>query len=130
MTELDFDKTGGLIPAVAQDFRSGEVLMLAFIDREAWEETLRSGCATYFSRSRGKLWKKGESSGHVQKIHEILVDCDRDAVIFKVEQLGPGACHTGHRSCFFRRVLTSWGIAWISPALVSAILVRLGPISS
>ena len=104
MTELDFDKTGGLIPAVAQDFRSGEVLMLAFINREAWEETLRSGCATYFSRSRGKLWKKGESSGHVQKIREILVDCDRDAVIFKVEQLGPGACHTGHRSCFFRRV--------------------------
>ena len=104
MTELDFDKTGGLLPAVAQDFRSGEILMLAFIDREAWEETLRSGCATYFSRSRGKLWKKGESSGHVQKIREILVDCDRDAVIFKVEQLGPGACHTGHRSCFFRRV--------------------------
>ena len=104
MTELDFDKTGGLIPAVAQDFQSGEILMLAFINREAWEETLRSGCATYFSRSRGKLWKKGESSGHVQKIHEILVDCDRDAVIFKVEQLGPGACHTGHRSCFFRRV--------------------------
>jgi len=104
MIELDFKKTGGLIPAVAQDWQSGEILMLAFINREAWEETLRSGCATYFSRSRGKLWKKGESSGHVQKIHEILVDCDLDAVIYKVEQLGPGACHTGHRSCFYRRV--------------------------
>lgn len=104
MIELDFTKTGGLIPAVAQDWQSGEILMLAFINREAWEETLRSGCATYYSRSRGKLWKKGESSGHVQKIHEIRVDCDLDAVIYKVEQLGPGACHTGHRSCFFRRV--------------------------
>lgn len=104
MIELDFDRAGGLIPAVAQDYRTGEILMLAFINREAWEETLRSGCATYYSRSRRSLWKKGESSGHVQKIHEILVDCDLDAVIYKVEQLGPGACHTGHRSCFFRRV--------------------------
>ncbi len=104
LSELDFEKAGGLIPAVAQDYRTGEVLMLAFIDRAAWAETLASGCATYYSRSRKKLWKKGESSGHVQKIHEILVDCDADAVIYKVEQLGPGACHTGHRSCFFRRV--------------------------
>ena len=78
--------------------------MLAYISPESWAETLNSGYATYFSRSRNKLWKKGESSGHLQKIHEILVDCDLDTVVFKVEQLGPGACHTGHRSCFYRKV--------------------------
>ena len=104
MLELDFQKSGGLIPAIAQDHRSGEVLMLAYISPESWAETLNSGYATYFSRSRNKLWKKGESSGHLQKIHEILVDCDLDTVVFKVEQLGPGACHTGHRSCFYRKV--------------------------
>lgn len=104
MVELDFKKSGGLIPAIAQDWQSGEILMLAYISPESWEETLKSGCATYFSRSRNKLWKKGESSGHVQKIHSILVDCDLDTVVFKVEQLGPGACHTGHRSCFYREV--------------------------
>ena len=104
MFELDFRKSGGLIPAVAQDWRTGEVLMLAYISPESWAETLASGYATYFSRSRGKLWKKGESSGHLQKIHAILVDCDLDTVVFKVEQLGPGACHTGHRSCFYREV--------------------------
>ena len=102
--ELDFQKCHGLIPAIAQDHASGEVLMQAYISPESWEETLKSGCATYFSRSRNKLWKKGESSGHVQKIHSILVDCDLDTVVFKVEQLGPGACHTGHRSCFYREV--------------------------
>ncbi|MBR2625828.1 MAG: phosphoribosyl-AMP cyclohydrolase [Lentisphaeria bacterium] len=104
MVELDFRKSGGLIPAVAQDWQSGEVLMLAYISPESWAETLASGYATYFSRSRNKLWKKGESSGHLQKIHSILVDCDLDTVVFKVEQLGPGACHTGHHSCFYRRV--------------------------
>jgi phosphoribosyl-AMP cyclohydrolase len=104
MVELDFQKSGGLIPAVAQDHQSGEILMLAYISPESWAETLNSGYATYFSRSRNKLWKKGESSGHLQKIHEILVDCDLDTVVFKVEQLGPGACHTGHRSCFYRKV--------------------------
>ena len=104
MVKLDFEKSGGLIPAVAQDWQTGEVLMLAYISPESWEETLKSGCATYFSRSRNKLWKKGESSGHVQVIHSILVDCDLDTVVFKVEQLGEGACHTGHRSCFYREV--------------------------
>ena len=104
MIELDLKKSGGLIPAVAQDWQSGEILMLAYISPESWAETLRSGCATYFSRSRNQLWKKGESSGHVQKIRSILVDCDLDTVVFKVEQLGPGACHTGHRSCFYREV--------------------------
>ncbi|MBE6367190.1 MAG: phosphoribosyl-AMP cyclohydrolase [Lentisphaerae bacterium] len=102
--ELDFEKCGGLIPAIAQDHLTNEVLMMAYISPESWAETLKSGCATYFSRSRQQLWKKGESSGHLQKIKEILVDCDLDTVIFKVEQLGPGACHTGHRSCFYRRL--------------------------
>jgi phosphoribosyl-AMP cyclohydrolase len=104
MVELDFQKSGGLIPAIAQDWQNREVLMLAYISPESWAETLKSGYATYFSRSRNKLWKKGESSGHLQKIHSILVDCDEDTVIFLVEQLGPGACHTGHRSCFYREV--------------------------
>jgi len=104
MVELDFSKGDGLLPAIAQDWQTGEVLMLAFINRESWEETLRSGHATYWSRSRSKLWKKGESSGNVQVVHEIRVDCDDDAVIFKIEQLGGAACHTGHRSCFYRRV--------------------------
>ena len=102
--KLDFEKSGGLIPAIAQDYQTGEVLMMAYINAESWQETLQSGYATYYSRSRQKLWKKGESSGHLQIIHDILVDCDLDTVIFKVEQLGPGACHTGHRSCFYRRV--------------------------
>ena len=102
--ELDFEKSGGLIPAIAQDYQTGEVLMMAYINAESWNETLNSGYATYFSRSRNQLWKKGESSGHLQVIKDILVDCDCDTVIFKIEQLGPGACHTGHRSCFYRRV--------------------------
>jgi len=103
MDELDFDKGGGLLPAIVQDWKSGEVLMLAYINREAWEATISSGRAHYWSRSRNKLWLKGESSGHVQEIREILVDCDRDTVVFKVEQIGGAACHTGHRSCFYRR---------------------------
>ena len=102
--KLDFEKCGGLLPAIAQDHRTGEVLMMAYINEESWQETLKSGYATYYSRSRNQLWKKGESSGHLQVIHQILVDCDLDTVIFKVEQLGPGACHTGHRSCFYRAV--------------------------
>ena len=102
--KLDFEKCGGLIPAIAQDHRTNEVLMMAYINAESWAETLKSGYATYYSRSRQQLWKKGESSGHLQVIHDIFVDCDLDTVIFSVEQLGPGACHTGHRSCFYRRV--------------------------
>ncbi len=105
MIKLDFSKSpDGLIPAIAQDYQSGEILMMAYINQESWEYTLASGNATYYSRSRKKLWKKGESSGNVQKIKEILVDCDEDTVIFKVEQIGGVACHTGHRSCFYRRV--------------------------
>ena len=101
--ELDFQKCHGLIPAIAQDYESGEVLMLAYISPESWVETLASGYATYFSRSRNELWKKGETSGHLQKIRQILVDCDQDTVIFKVEQIGGAACHEGYHSCFFRR---------------------------
>ncbi|MGD2269145.1 MAG: phosphoribosyl-AMP cyclohydrolase [Desulfobacterales bacterium] len=104
MPELNFDKAGDLIPAIAQDFTSGEVLMLAFMNREAWEKTLSTGRATYYSRSRRKIWIKGETSGHVQHIKEIWIDCDNDSVLLKVEQQGGAACHTGHRSCFFKKV--------------------------
>ncbi len=104
MIFLDFDKTGGLIPAVVQDHSTGEVLMLAYINRDAWETTLRTGKATFFSRSRQKLWVKGETSGNVQMIKEIRIDCDDDTVIYKVAQIGGAACHTGHRSCFFKLV--------------------------
>ncbi|HUU29942.1 MAG TPA: phosphoribosyl-AMP cyclohydrolase [archaeon] len=93
----------GLIAAVAQDYWTGEVLMLAFMNREALEETLKRRVACYWSRSRGKLWIKGETSGHLQKVKEILIDCDLDTVVLKVAQEG-GACHTGYRSCFYRRV--------------------------
>jgi phosphoribosyl-AMP cyclohydrolase len=101
---IDFDKAGGLVPAVAQDADTGEVLMLAWMNREAFEETLRSGRAVYFSRSRNKLWRKGEESGHVQEVREVLIDCDADTVLLKVRQLGGAACHEGYRSCFFRRL--------------------------
>ncbi len=104
MFEPDFNKGGGLIPAVAQDYRTGEILMLAYVNAEAWAETLRSGRATYFSRSRNCLWQKGATSGHIQLIRKILVDCDQDAIIYQVEQVGGSACHTGHRSCFYRRL--------------------------
>ncbi|TKB10313.1 phosphoribosyl-AMP cyclohydrolase [Desulforhopalus sp. IMCC35007] len=105
MVSLDFSKSAdGLIPAIVQDHTTNEVLMLAYINQLAWEETLKTGKAHYWSRSRSKLWLKGESSGHIQKIHEILVDCDDDTVVYKVEQLGGAACHTGHRSCFYRIV--------------------------
>lgn len=104
MIELKFKERGGLLPVIAQDFVSGEILMQAFINEEAWKETLETGRAVYFSRSRNKLWRKGEESGNVQIIKDILVDCDFDSVIFKIEQIGGAACHTGHRSCYFRRV--------------------------
>ena len=101
---LDFDKSGGLIPAIAQDAATGEVLMLAWMNRESYEETLRTGRACYWSRSRQKLWRKGEESGHVQHVHEIRIDCDADTILLKVDQVGGAACHEGYKSCFFRRV--------------------------
>jgi phosphoribosyl-AMP cyclohydrolase len=100
---LDFAKTP-LVPAIAQDADSGQVLMLAWMNREAFEETVRTGRACYFSRSRGKLWRKGEESGHVQQVREIYVDCDGDTVLLKVKQVGGAACHEGYVSCFFRKV--------------------------
>jgi len=104
MIELDFKKSGGLIPAIAQDWKTGEVLMLAYINEESWKETLKTGHGVYWSRSRSKLWHKGEESGNVQIVKEILVDCDADTVIFKVEQVGGAACHEGYHTCFFRKV--------------------------
>ena len=105
MVKLDFSKSDdGLIPAIAQDYKTGEVLMLAYINEESWAETLKSGYATYWTRSRQKLWKKGEESGNLQEIKEILIDCDDDTVVFKINQIGDAACHTGHRSCFYRKV--------------------------
>ena len=104
-TTPDFSKDpSGLIPAIAQDWQTGEILMLAYINEDAWNETKKSGHATYWTRSRQRLWRKGESSGNVQIIKEILIDCDNDTVVFKVEQIGKAACHTVRRSCFFRKI--------------------------
>jgi len=104
MIKLDFEKTGGLIPAIVQDYDTGEVLMLAYINKEAWEATLATKKATYFSRSRQKQWIKGETSGNMQMVKEIRIDCDDDTVLFKVEQIGGAACHKGYRSCFYKKV--------------------------
>jgi len=93
----------GLVPVIAQDAASGQVLMLAWMNREALRATLDSGNAVYWSRSRGRLWRKGEESGHVQKVREMRLDCDQDALLMRVEQLGGIACHTGRQRCFFRR---------------------------
>lgn len=100
--EIDFDKSGGLVPAVIQDDTSGEVLMLGFMSAASYQETRRSGEVVFFSRSRNKLWKKGESSGHVLKVRDVRVDCDADALLVRVNPVGPGVCHQGYRSCFFR----------------------------
>ncbi len=100
MIQLDFKKSGGLIPAIVQDALTGQVLMLAYMNQAAFEKTLETKKATYYSRSRNQLWTKGESSGHVQHVKEIRVDCDLDSVVLKVEQAGQGACHKGYRSCF------------------------------
>ncbi len=98
----DFSK--GLLPAVAQDHETGEVLMLAYMNEESWRETLRTRRATYWTRSRQKLWRKGEESGNVQEVVDVLIDCDRDTIVLKVRQVGGAACHEGYRSCFYRRL--------------------------
>lgn len=95
----------GLIPAVAQDAATGKVLMVAYMNEEALSQTIQKKEAVYYSRSRNKLWHKGETSGHVQKVVEILTDCDQDVVLLKVEQIGPGCCHVGYNSCFYRKLL-------------------------
>jgi len=102
--DLDFDKLDGLIPAIVQDARTGEVLMLGFMNEEAYAETRSTGAVTFFSRSRGKLWRKGEQSGHVLRVREMRVDCDLDTILVRVDPVGPGVCHEGYRSCFFRRL--------------------------
>jgi phosphoribosyl-AMP cyclohydrolase len=116
MPEPDFDKRGGLLTAIAQDVHSGQVLMVAYMNRESWRRTLETGLATYWSTSRNALWVKGETSGHTQRVHEVLVDCDADAVLLRVEQAGGVACHAGYASCFHRRVE---GDAWhvVAPRL-------------
>ncbi|MGQ9498869.1 MAG: phosphoribosyl-AMP cyclohydrolase [Dissulfurimicrobium sp.] len=102
--ELDFDKNSGLLPVIAQDYLTGEVLMLAYMNRLAWEKTLETGKVHYWSRSRSKLWLKGETSGHIQILKEAYIDCDYDTILVKVEQIGGAACHTGFRSCFHHQV--------------------------
>jgi phosphoribosyl-AMP cyclohydrolase len=102
--DLDFSKLDGLITTVVQDHATGRVLMVAFMNEEAFRKTVESGYATFYSRSRRKLWVKGETSGHRLVVKEISTDCDKDALLVKVEALGPGVCHEGYRSCFFRRL--------------------------
>jgi phosphoribosyl-AMP cyclohydrolase len=102
--EIAFEKSGGLVSAIVQDHHTGDVLMLGFMNAEALAETLRTHEVVFFSRSRNRLWKKGESSGHVLKVRELLVDCDADALLVRVEAVGPGVCHEGYRSCFFRKM--------------------------
>ncbi len=102
--DLDFQKAGGLVPAIIQDQRTGDVLMLGFMNLEAFTQTLSTGEVVFFSRSRNELWKKGETSGHVLKVLELRVDCDADALLVRVEPVGPGVCHEGYRSWFFREL--------------------------
>lgn len=104
MVKLPFEKMDGLIPAVIQDYQTKDVLMLGFVDENALGCTQRSGEVHFFSRSRKRLWKKGETSGHVLRVKEILVDCDADALLIRVEAVGPGVCHEGYRTCFFRKM--------------------------
>jgi phosphoribosyl-AMP cyclohydrolase len=104
MVRLYFAKLGGLVPAVIQDWRSGEVLMLGFMNQQAFKKTLETDKVHFWSRSRKVLWMKGETSGNFQAVKEILVDCDRDSLLVRVEQKGSAACHTGYRSCFHRKV--------------------------
>lgn len=102
--QLDYGKLDGLIPAVIQDHSTGRVLMVGFMNQESFQKTVQTGFATFYSRSRNKLWLKGESSGHKLVVKEITTDCDLDTVVIKVEALGPGVCHEGYESCFYRRL--------------------------
>ena len=117
MIKPDFAKEGGLLPAIAQDFATGKVLMMAFMNEEAWDETCRTKHAVYYSRSRKKLWRKGEESGNVQLVKEIYLDCDLDCILLKVEQIGHVACHTGRESCFYRRFEDSGELVEVDPVL-------------
>lgn len=104
MVELNFEKGEGLVPAIVQDYRTKDVLMLAYMNKESWSKTLETGKATYWSRSRNTLWVKGETSGNVQLVKDIMIDCDSDTVLLKVEQVGGAACHTGYNTCFYRKL--------------------------
>ena len=117
MTKPDFAKENGLLPAIAQDYKSGKILMMAFMNEEAWDETIRTGHAVYFSRSRQKLWHKGEQSGNVQEVKEIYLDCDLDCILLKVNQLGNIACHTGHESCFYRKLDENYELVEVEPVI-------------
>lgn len=111
LDDINFNEKG-LIPCVTQDYEDGRVLMVAYMNKESLEKTIREKKACYFSRSRNELWLKGESSGNIQKVKEIYIDCDKDTVLLKVEQIGDGACHKGYRSCFYRKLNGSdWEIA-------------------
>jgi len=100
--KIDFEKGNGLVPVIVQEEETGDVLMLAYMNKEAYQKTLETGKATFWSRSRQKLWLKGQTSGHVQEVKKIYIDCDEDTILLKVHQVGGAACHTGHRSCFYR----------------------------
>lgn len=113
----DFSRNDGLLPAVAQDAATGEVLMVAWMNQEAYEETVRTGQAVYYSRSRGRLWRKGEESGHRQQVKGIFIDCDADTILLKVEQTG-AACHEGYRTCFFRELTPSGEVKIATERLV------------
>ena len=104
-TAVDFEKGGGLVPAIAQDVRTGKVLMMAYMNREALETTLREGRACYWSRTRQELWRKGDTSGDIQIVKDVLIDCDEDTILLLVDQQGKGACHTRRWSCFYRRII-------------------------
>jgi len=105
MIEPDFAKGDGLVPTIVQDAETKEVLMMAYMNSESWKATLQTGKATYWSRSRQKLWLKGEESGHFQLIKDIFIDCDNDTILLQVNQLGEAACHTGYKSCFYRKLI-------------------------
>jgi phosphoribosyl-AMP cyclohydrolase len=109
--KIDFEKGNGLVPVVVQDYRSHEVLMVAYMNKQAWDKTVRTGKAHYYSRSRGGLWFKGEESGHFQIVKDIFIDCDNDTVLLQVKQVGDAACHEGYKSCFFRKkAKTAWKV--------------------
>jgi phosphoribosyl-AMP cyclohydrolase len=114
MLKPDFAKCGGLVPCIAQEAETGDVLMMAFMNEEAWNETIKTREVHYFSRSRGTLWHKGGTSGHVQKVVSIRLDCDLDTILILVEQIGGAACHKGYKSCFYREI-TGEGSRIVSP---------------
>jgi phosphoribosyl-AMP cyclohydrolase len=120
LVQLAFEKIGGLIPAVIQDHGNEEVLMVGFVNREALAATQKTGEVHFFSRSRNKLWKKGETSGHVLRVREIRVDCDADALLIRVDAVGPGVCHEGYRSCFFRTLESDGKLAVVDKKVFEA----------